>query len=138
MQSEWQLFREELPPALAVIMGIVLVAAVGGYLISLPHHGDWLVDGWIRYTLWLMVGIPVVGCMVGALIRDITQEEGPWSALVSMGTWIFWTLSVALLIGFLVTQPHVDPHWIKQWLVGTLCVFLVAIFLAVLPGASSD
>lgn len=136
MQSEWQETKAELPWLLAAVGGITVAAAIGGYFISLPHHGEWLVDGWLRYTLWLMVGIPAIGCIVGATIRDASQsDEGPYPPLVSMGIWIFWGLSVAFLIGFLISQPHTDPYWFKQWITTTFGVFLAVIFLAILPGA---
>lgn len=133
--TEWEETRKEIPLALAALVGITVLAAIGGFFISLPHTGDWLVE-WTRYTLWLMVGLPVVGYIIGAAIRDFLQDD-PWPDLVSMATWIFWAFSVASLVGFLITLPHTGHDWMTHWFL-TSAVAVFVIVMLVLTGLAND
>ena len=116
--SEWQETRKELPSALAALIGMTVLAAIGGFFISLPHSGDWAAE-WFRYTLWLMVGIPIVTAFFGAAVADMAPgQESPYPYLMSVATWVYWALSVANLIGSLI-NPELSIQTLKYQAIAT-------------------
>lgn len=120
---------QEHPLFLVATFAVVILASViGGYFISLPHHAGW-VDQWGLYTLWLTVGIPAAGFLVCVLINEGREEELD-TGLLNPFMWLFWLVSVVLLVGYLISMPHTGG-WLMEWFWITVAgafgiVFLVA------------
>jgi hypothetical protein len=109
----------------------ILASVIGAYFIALPHEGDWMVEGWLRYTLWLMPGV----CIVGFFL--VLERKSP--GMIEFGNLVFGVITGALLAGFLISQPHAGS-WFGEWMLisGGALVAIIFGIAALTSFAESD
>ena len=109
---------------------VILGSVIGAYFIALPHESNWMVEGWLRYTLWLMLGLSAVGVF-------LTLEPGSPEA-AQQGNYLLGFLTAIFLTGFLISQPHTGA-WFGQWMLTSLeVVFFGTIGLYILSQLAKD
>lgn len=108
---------KEIGWTVAGLVAVIVAAAIGGFFISQPHTGDWGQE-WLRYALWLAVGIPILCYAVVGFINDgrsSAHMERVNTGLPGLAMMFFWVLATALLIGYLISLPHTRA-WFGNWM----------------------